>query len=66
MRAQFSVILSLVSGELPFSFSGAVLLWLFMVLDKLFLCWHALGSEYLSHLGKALFTLILTVQQVGN
>ena len=41
VRAQSSVILSLVSGELPFSFSDAVLLWLFMVLDELFLCWRA-------------------------
>ena len=66
VRPQSSVILSLVSGELSFSFSDSVLLWLCMVLDELFLCWHAWGSEYLSHLGKTLFTLIPTVILITN
>ena len=36
---QYSVILSLVSGELSFSCCDTVLLWFFMVLAELLLCW---------------------------
>ena len=36
---QYSVISSLVSGELSFSCCDTVLLWFFMVLAELLLCW---------------------------
>lgn len=38
VRLQYSMTLSLVSGELPFSFCGTGLLWFFMVLDELSIC----------------------------
>ena len=38
----------------------------FMIFDEICLCWCIVSNGPLSVLGKALFTLILTVQQVVN
>ena len=48
VRSQYSMILSLVSGELSFSFCVAVSPRFFVVLHKLFLCQGMWGSKQLS------------------
>ena len=58
--------LSLFSEELSSSFCNTVLLWFFTVLNELFLSQSTSRNEHHSHLGKDVFALILTSQQVGN
>ena len=55
VRMQYCLTLSLVSGELSFSFCDTVLPWFFMVLDELFLYWYIWSSEHPSSLDKAFF-----------
>ena len=58
--------IKLVHGKLLFSFCDSMLLWFFMVLSGLLLCPCIWGSKQCSYVGKALYTLILTIQQIAN
>lgn len=64
--SQPSMTSSLVSEGLSSSFCDTVLLWFFTVLNELFLSQSTSHNEHYSHLGKDVFTLILTSQQIGN
>ena len=66
VTSQSSMTLSLVSEELSSSFCDTVVLWFFTVLNELFLSQSTSCNEHQSHLGKDVFALILTSQQVGN
>ena len=58
--------IKLVHGKLLFSFCDSMLLWFFMVLSGLLLCPCIWGSKQCSYVCKALYTLILTIQQIAN
>ena len=53
-------------GKLPCSFCDSMLLWFFMVFSGLLFCPCIWRSKQFSYVGKALYTLILTIQQIAN
>ena len=52
--------------KLPCCSCDSMLLWFFMVFSGLLFCLCIWKSEQFSYVGKALYTLILTIQQIAN
>ena len=57
VRSQYSM--TLIYRELSFSVLNTALLWVFMILDELFLCWSSWSNGHLSSLGKTFLSLSL-------